>query len=227
MLFNMRKLIYCFVFFVLCFSSYDIFSQNIKHKYAATFGVNYSKIIIDSYSLNFKPGINFSINRTVTFKKFNLLYGLEYYQKGARFSFYFQDTIKSTLAYYDNMPYVNLNYIGTNLILRKQIFRTRFWIGVKYNINFLFSGTKYSYRYDMIRKELVQDDISVFDQNNNILFSKSLYKFEQTIGAQITFKLPILARSYLNFTYDSGIRSIYSLINTRSHAYNLSYSYLF
>lgn len=223
----MRKLIYNLLLFLFCFTSNDIFSQNLSNKNNITFGVNLSKINIDGYSLNYKPGINLSINRNINFNQFNLLFGLEYHQKGARFSFYFADTINSTLKYYDNMPYVDLNYIGTNLILRKQLFRTRFWIGVKYNINYLFLGTKYNYQYDMYRKELVKERISVFDQNKNILFSKSLYKFEQTIGAQLTVKLPLIAKSYLNFSFDRGISSIYSLVNTRSYVYNLSYSYLF
>ena len=112
----MRKLIYNLLFFLFCFTSHDIFSQNLSNKNIITFGVNLSKINIDGYSLNYKPGINLSINRNINFNKFNLLFGLEYHQKGARFSFYFADTINSTLEYYDNMPFVHLNYIGTNLI---------------------------------------------------------------------------------------------------------------
>lgn len=220
-----------FLRFLSLFVIFFIYMNNViaqkPYSYSISFGKSYTTLNYDSRNLDFKFGGRISFSRRFDLKNMKINIGLEYIQKGANWTFYTIDTVNKETKLYENKKLLELHYVGVPINTSIQLFKSKFYVGLNFNFNYLIIGKKYNYNYDMLNKLLLINKESILNNNSNPFIDDNIKRFESTFGINLIYKPKFIPRSQVSIGFERGLTSIYTLRNLRNNQYYLSYSYLF
>lgn len=217
----------CFSFIIISLINLNLMAQVNNNIISVTAGLSVNTQFIGKNRSSFTPLPFLKLEKKIlTRNKYSIAVNLRYIRKGIDLKLNILDST-SLQNYYGNLKFLRMNYIGLGVSIKRNIYRSKFSIGSSLNLNYLFSGKKYDYRYYHNLNKLERMDYNIFDISKDPLYASRFNKFENSITFELNYKIPIIKRTNINLLYERGLTSIVFFQKITNHSFQIAATHTF